>query len=387
MKQAVILAGGVGSRLGELVGNMPKPLLTVGDRPFLDHLVQEISRWGFERILILGGYHGDMIAALYDGITFNHVDISVVLEDEPLGTGGALVHALEYLDDYFMLFNGDSWIDYNLVDMMDLEPEGVHMLGRFSNTASRHETLEINKTSVKAMNPRGQFEHGFINAGVYAVNKEMISDFLPGDRKISFEDDVLPVIISDNKASVSFVTQRTYFIDIGIPDDYARAQTEIPAHRTRPALFIDRDNTLTYDREGYTHHPKDMEFKPGAIELIKHANNMGYYVFVVTNQGGVTKGEYAEHYVLDFHREMQYNLRKHGAHIDALEYEIGLDSPRRKPQPGMLLDLIQSWPIDLDKSIMIGDKAADAEAGFAAGIVGHQYIDGDIYEMFGEYIR
>ena len=77
---------------------------------------------------------------------------------------------------------------------------------------------------------------------------------------------------------------------------------------------------------------------------------------------------------------------EHSAHLDAVEYDIGLDSPRRKPQPGMLLDLMRDWPIDIGKSIMIGDKEADAQVGYNAGIVGHQYLSGNIFELFGEYI-
>jgi len=388
LKQAVILCGGQGTRLGELTEDVPKPLLEVGDRPFLDHLIQEITRWGFERILLLGGYQGEMLKAMYDGVTFNHTSCQVVLESQPLGTGGALVNAEEHLDDHFMLFNGDSWIDYDLTELMSKKPLGIHMIGRYSSNAQRHETLDINKDRIKDILERGKQSKGFINSGVYVINKDIIPvNPLHPVESFSFEHDLIPIIVRRGMVTASIANSSTFFIDIGIPEDYERAQIEVMKHRTRPALFIDRDNTLTYDREGYTHHPDDMEFKPGAIEMIKHANHMGYYVFVVTNQGGVTKGQYEEHYILEFHRKMQYTLAEHGAHIDALEYEIELDSRRRKPRPGMLEDLIEAWPVDLGRSIMIGDKEADAEAGFRAGIVGLQWVGGDLFEMFEEYIR
>ena len=386
MKQAVILCGGRGTRLGNLTTDTAKPLLPVAGKPFLDHLLQEVTRWGFERVLMLAGYHGDILSEMYHGKTFNHARCEVVVETDARGTLGALVNAHQHLDDYFMLFNGDSWIDYDLTDMTTMRPERIHMLGRYTQDASRHETLETHEGMVAHIHKRGINNSGVINSGVYVINKKTVTMFLQNDMEMSLENGLIPAIIQHGNVTVSLAELGTFFIDIGIPQDYERAQTDIVLHRTRPALFIDRDNTLTYDRAGYTHHPDDMEFKPGAVELIQQANRAGYYVFVITNQGGVTKGVYQEHYVLEFHRKMQYNLGQQGAHIDALEYEIGLDSERRKPRPGMLLDIMASWPVDLDRSIMIGDKDSDREAGFNAGITGYKCDGTDLFEAFGKYI-
>ena len=382
MRQAVILCGGQGTRLGDLTTETPKPLLPVGDRPFIEHLIQEVTRYGFDDIILLTGHLGEQFES-YDGTTINRATIRVSREPEPLNTWGGVALAHDLLDDYFLLLNGDSWLDYDLTHLRNMEPDGIHMIGRYVKQADRYETLNINKSSVKQIVPRGDAAHGFINSGVYVVNKVVATDILPDAR--SLEQEVLPHLADIFTLTVETCQSSTFFIDIGIPDDYERAQVAVMQQRTRPALFIDRDNTLTVD-EGYTHHPDDMEFKDGAIDLIKYANHMGYYVFVVTNQGGVTKGKYEEHYILDFHRKMQYTLMEHSAHLDAVEYEIGLDSPRRKPQPGMLLDLMRDWPIDMGKSIMIGDKEADAQVGYNAGIVGHQYLSGNIFELFGEYI-
>jgi D,D-heptose 1,7-bisphosphate phosphatase len=382
LKQAVILCGGAGTRLGSLTADTPKPLLPVGDRPFLEHLMQEVTRYGFQEILLLTGHLGEQFDH-YQGATINHAKITVMREDIPLGTWGGVIAARDLLDDVFLLMNGDSWLDYDLTHLHNIKPDGIHMIGRYVKQADRYETLNINKEYVKEIIPRGEAKGGFINSGIYVVNKDVIGKNEAD--KVGLEHDILPILADAGRLTVETCQNTTFFIDIGVPEDYANAQISIMQQRQRPALFIDRDNTLTVDH-GYTHHPDDMVFKDGAIDLIHYANHLGYYVFVVTNQGGVTKGEYDEHYVLDFHRKMQYTLVNHNAHLDALTYEIGLDSPRRKPQPGMITDLMKDWPVDIGRSIMIGDKVTDVEAGQNAGIVSHLYISGNIFELFKDYL-
>lgn len=384
IRQAVILCGGAGTRLGNLTKDTPKPMLPVGGRPFIEHLMQEVTRYGISEIILLTGYLGEQFDQ-YDGTTINHACVRVCRETEPLGTWGGVVAAKDLLEPWFLLMNGDSWLDYNLTHMLTQHPSGIHMLGRFVKNADRYETLNINRNQVNQIIPRGEAEHGFINSGIYAVNRIQVEHSSLGPS--SLEKDVLPGLACTGRLTVDTCQSSTYFIDIGVPADYDAAQYTMVEQRTKPALFVDRDNCLTYDHLGYTHHPRDMQFKPGAAELIKHANQNGWYVFVVTNQGGVTKGQYAEHYVLDFHRKMQYNLANNHSYIDALEYEIALDSNRRKPGPGMIKDLMSEWMIDVGPSFMIGDKVSDAEAGINAGIAGYQIDDqADLLEQFGEYI-
>ena len=145
----------------------------------------------------------------------------------------------------------------------------------------------------------------------------------------------------------------------------------------RPAVFLDRDGTLNYDT-GYVHRVADFRWLPGAVNAIRQLNDGGYYVFVVTNQAGVARGRYDEAAVNDLHRWMNEDLRAAGAYIDDIRYcphhpQASITAYRaacacRKPAPGMLLDLMNCWPVVRQGSIMIGDKESDAAAGRAAGI-------------------
>ena len=147
--------------------------------------------------------------------------------------------------------------------------------------------------------------------------------------------------------------------------------------RWRPAVFLDRDGTLNHDT-GYVHRIADFRWLPGAVNAIRRLNDGGYYVFVVTNQSGVARGIYDEAAVNELHGWMNEELRAAGAHIDDIRYcphhpQAGIAAYRtacscRKPAAGMLLDLMNCWPVIRQGSIMIGDKESDAAAGRTAGI-------------------
>ena len=155
----------------------------------------------------------------------------------------------------------------------------------------------------------------------------------------------------------------------------------------KPAVFFDRDGVLNEDN-GYVFEINQLKWIDGAREAIKVANRAGYFAFVVTNQSGVARGFYEETHVEALHRWMEDDLAKIGAHIDAFEYcpyhpEAVIEryrqvSPRRKPAPGMINDLLERFPVDVSRSILIGDKPTDLEAAQAAGIKGYLFRGHDL---------
>jgi len=155
----------------------------------------------------------------------------------------------------------------------------------------------------------------------------------------------------------------------------------------RPAVFFDRDGVLNRD-VGYLHRPEEFEWLEGAKTAIRHCNDAGYFVFVVTNQAGVARGYYDESDVEKLHSWMRAELAPQGAHIDAFEYcphhldgvrpEYRRACRRRKPAPGMILDLLANWPVDKQASFLIGNTQSDLDAAAAAGIPGHLYQGGDL---------
>ncbi len=163
----------------------------------------------------------------------------------------------------------------------------------------------------------------------------------------------------------------------------------------RPAVFLDRDGVLNVD-SGYVHRVEDFAWVDGALEAIRRFNELGYWVFVVTNQSGVARGYYDEAAVDRLHRWMAKEAGRTGARIDDFRYcphhpEGSLAAYARacacrKPAAGMLHDLMSAWPVDREHSLMIGDKASDMEAARQAGIAGHLFGGGDLGRFVGELL-
>jgi D-glycero-D-manno-heptose 1,7-bisphosphate phosphatase len=160
------------------------------------------------------------------------------------------------------------------------------------------------------------------------------------------------------------------------------------AHR-RPAAFLDRDGVLNLDT-GFVHHQDHFVWVDDAKEAVKRLNDLGFLVFVVTNQSGVARGLYKEEAVLALHAWMQDEFRAAGAHIDGFHYcphhpegiREGLRKVChcRKPQPGMLLQAMESWPVDTSRSFLIGDRDSDIEAAEAAGVRGFLFTGGSLLD-------
>jgi len=164
----------------------------------------------------------------------------------------------------------------------------------------------------------------------------------------------------------------------------------------RPAVFFDRDGVLNVDT-GYAHRPEDLYWINGAINAVRAVNNAGWYAFVVTNQAGVGRGHYGEKDVDIFHRHMEVELAKQGAHIDEFIYcpfhpdaklaAYRKDSPLRKPNPGMILDILARWPVDPSKSFLVGDRDSDLEAAAAASIDAYLYSGGDLHALVAPALK
>lgn len=393
--QAVILCGGLGSRLGDLTADTPKPLLPVAGEPFLLALVREITRYGVKRFLLLAAYRSDQIerfAREASAALGQDIVIDVAIEPDRAGTGGALFHAREALDEVFFLFNGDTLLDtplHRLAQLLD-DPEAVGALAlRRLPEAGRYGVTTLDGDRVTRFGAKGSGPGPvLINGGVAAFRKTFV-DHLTANG--SFEADALPGLAEAGRLRGLAVDG--YFLDIGVPEDFARAQTEIPAFQRRPALFLDRDGVLNLDH-GHVGSVDRFDWVEGAREAVALANARGYYVFIVTNQAGIGKGLYT----LEDYRAVMDHLREGvveaGGWIDDVRFcpdhpEAVIEAHRRvsdwrKPAPGMLLDLIARWPVDVENSLMVGDNVSDMEAARAAGVRSVLFSGGRLDDLVRE---
>jgi D-glycero-D-manno-heptose 1,7-bisphosphate phosphatase len=155
----------------------------------------------------------------------------------------------------------------------------------------------------------------------------------------------------------------------------------------RPAAFLDRDGVLNVDH-GYVHRWSDWDWMSGAREAVKLLNDAGWWVFIVTNQSGIARGMYTEADMHALHEAVTRDLATIGAHIDAIRWcphhrdgvvpSLAVACECRKPRPGMLQALLTDWPVERERSFLIGDKQRDLDAAAAVGIPGHLYTEGDL---------
>jgi D,D-heptose 1,7-bisphosphate phosphatase len=396
LKQAVILVGGLGTRLGERTRLVPKPLLEVAGRPFLDFILDELSRYPtIQEILLLAGHQAGQVVERYEGRRWRGATVSVVSEPAPFGTGGALKHALSRLESRFLLLNGDSFFDFNMLDLAvetTAASATVHVALKRDHSGDRYGRVLLEGELIKTFLPAGSQPNGPINSGVYYVDRDVLGliDQVP----CSLEQVIFPRLAE--QARLRATLYDGFFIDIGVPADFERAQSELPERVRRPAVFFDRDGVLNVDK-AYVHKVDDFEWIPGAREAIKLCNDRGYLTFVVTNQAGVARGYYGTEQVEQLHGWMNRDLAEIGAHIDEFQYcpyyEEGVveqwrrPSGRRKPAPGMILDCLDGWPVRKESSFLVGDKLHDLEAAGAAGIPGHLFEGGNLASLIRPLLR
>ncbi len=384
VKQAAILIGGKGTRLGDAVRSTPKPLLEVCGRPFVEHIMLNLRRFGFEDFIMLAGYQSEVVREKYgtNSVFAKELQatIRVIEEPSPMGTAGALKCALEHLQDEFLLLNGDSIFDFNYLDLCNCIYEGevADWLCRVAllpvENATRYGFVDLEGSRINAFREKpSEPESGLVNSGVYWMKSEILQYI--EETPCSLEQQVFPKLVAEGRM-IGRIYQG-FFIDIGIPDDLQTARDHLYEKMRKPAAFLDRDGTLNHD-DGYTHRIDEFRWIDGAKAAIKTLNDAGYLVFVVTNQAGIARGFYNATAVEALHDWMQSELACVGAHIDDIRYcphhpegtvtALAIVCDCRKPRPGMLASLIEQWHPEMSGSFMLGDSDKDVTAGTAVGL-------------------
>jgi D-glycero-alpha-D-manno-heptose 1-phosphate guanylyltransferase len=230
VKQAIVLAGGFGTRLRSVVSDVPKPMATVAGRPFLELLLANLARNGFEKIVLSVGYLSDAISAHF-GSHYCGIPLVYAVESTPLGTGGAIRAALAVCSgEHVYVFNGDTYLglDTAATDRLWAQRHCPVIVAMRVDDTARYGKLETDADGriLRFLEKDASGGPGLINAGCYVLPTAIVEEF-PGAERFSFETDYLRDAVT-RREFIGFTTDAE-FIDIGTPEDYARAQTLLGA--------------------------------------------------------------------------------------------------------------------------------------------------------------
>lgn len=364
-KQAVILAGGLGTRLRPLSNSIPKPLVPFHGKPFLDYLLEQLKQQGFERVLLLTGYKAEQIEKHVGDGSRMGLDVRCLATPVEDDTGARIKKARIHLDNVFFLMYCDNYLPFDFESMwQQFDSSGllaqIAVYGnRDGHTRDNVKVVDgaiaIYDKSRKSPNLSG------VDVGFSLLNKSVL-DLVP-DGNVNFEAHVYPVL-AEQKQLGAYATDHRYY-SVG---DFARLPETVDFLKFHTAILLDRDGVLNVKapRAQYVTSPEEFIWIDGSLEALALLSKAGFRVGIITNQAGIARGMMTEQELKHVHGKMLYDIQCAGGHVDAIyhcphHWDEGCTC--RKPEPGMLFQAQRGMRIDLSKAWFVGDDERDVEAG------------------------
>jgi histidinol-phosphate phosphatase family protein len=423
MKQAIILAGGKGTRLKDRLGDLPKPMIPIAGKPLLEHQVELGRQHGFTDFVFFVHHRADLIEAHFGNGSQWGVRIRYMHEQEPLGTAGAVLAGFEQLADRFIVLYGDTMVNVDLTRLWQThEQSGADgtLLLHPNNHPLDSDLVELDaKARVVAFHNRphsaGVWQQNLVNAGLYVLEKRALEPFLENARRgelhepptsnphagsgtrvtrpsgvLDFGKDLFPAMLQRGAFLLGYNSPE-FIKDIGTPERYDRVCAQYDSGviqrsslaTPQRAVFLDRDGTLIEEVSelGLT-SPDQVRLLPGAAEAVHRLNEAGWRVVLVTNQPVIAKGLCSESELQVIHNKLETLLGIEHAFLDRIYFcphhpkkgfagerpELKIECECRKPKTGMIQQAVRDLNIDLAQSWLIGDTTTDVQTAKNAGV-------------------
>jgi D,D-heptose 1,7-bisphosphate phosphatase len=364
--QAVILCGGEGTRLGKITKQIPKPLIKINKKSFIDYQINHLKKFGFKKFLLLCKYKSKKFIYKYK----NKKNIKIVVEKTKMNTGGALIKSIKKLDNNFLIYNGDTFADFNFnffIENLKKSKVKNSIAVKYETAANRYDKVKFNNKSNLIEKIDKNINSNFIFSGFALLNRNSLRNIKV--KKITFEKLILNNLIK-NKNLIGFkIIKNVNFIDIGVKSDLKKSSKILNNYKNKKVVFFDRDGTINKDTK-YLHKKKDFVWNRSFFKTINFLNSKNILSIVITNQSGVGRGYYSEKDVLKLHNWMNEVLMHKNSFIDDFFYAPYHDNSKkfifskkdqnmRKPNTGMIIKAKKKWGLNLMKSIIIGDSYVD----------------------------
>ncbi|AOT70577.1 HAD-IIIA family hydrolase [Geosporobacter ferrireducens] len=390
--KAIILAGGKGTRLGSK--DVPKPMRLIGGKSLLEIQINILKKYDICDIVLITGYMSSYIENYFGDGSNLGVNISYFIEKEPLGTTGGIKAIEKQLREDFFVIYGDVIFDIDLDNLKKFHAEKnseCTLVLHPNDHPDDSDLVEIDSNNriinfYPKYRNKNNYYRNLVNAAIYIFSPSILQ-YIESGKKSDFGKDIFPFIF-DKLKMFGYITAE-YIKDIGTPyrlqkvtEDYLSGKIErMNMINKRKAVFLDRDGVINVEKNIIC-RSDDFELLPLVVEAIKLINDTEYLVVVVTNQPGIAKNMCSIGELQIIHNKMEYLLGKMNAKIDAIYYcphhpDIGFKEENRKykikcscrkPEPGMILQAVKDFNIDLNSSFIIGDSYRDIECGKRIGL-------------------
>ena len=421
MRQAVILAGGKGTRLQERLQGLPKPLVSVFGIPLLERQILSLKEYGFTNIIILVNHKAIDIVSFCEQKDFWGIKIQCINDGEtPRGTAGALLSIMSSLDEDFLVVYGDTLfnVDFNrFVQFYNESQDIAAALFLHPNDHPADSDLVEVDDEFRIVNfhsyphPEGKYLPNLVNAALYILNKSSIKQWESYEGAIDFAKELFPKMLQSGFYLKGYLSPE-YIKDAGTPKRLDKVEYDLSIGKVeraslkyqQKAVFIDRDGTLNIE-DGYITKPNQLILYEGVGDAILKLNKFEWRTILVTNQPVIARGDCSKEMLNEIHWKLESNIAASGAFIDKIYYcphhpdkgfqneikELKIICPCRKPNVGMLQKAVSEYNIDILNSWLIGDSTADLGAAYNQGIssilveTGHAGLD-DKYPYTPDFV-
>jgi D,D-heptose 1,7-bisphosphate phosphatase len=409
MRQAVLLAGGAGTRLRDRLEGRPKPLIDIDGEPLLGRQLALLRKYEIGNVVLLVNHGADQIRAYCEANRNFGLKIDFIDDGKPLGTAGAVLASLDALADAFLVIYGDTLLNVHLGRMWRFHDDSGADATLFLHPNNHPQDSDLVETDrdewITAFHPYphppGSLFPNLVNAGLYVIDRAALEPWRRFAAPSDLAKQLFPAMIAKSHRLKGYRSFE-YIKDIGTPKRLDEALVQLRSGVVeraslalrQKAVYVDRDGTLNRN-QGYVRTPDEMHLFDGVPDAVRRLNDAEYRVVVVTNQPVVARGECTFDQLQGIHAKMEALLSGRGASVDRVMFcphhpdrgfpgeiaELKVVCECRKPETAMIRDAAAMLNIDDRRSWMIGDSTADMLAAARAGVrsilvrTGHAGLD------------
>lgn len=398
VRQAVILAGGKGTRLHERLGDLPKPLIDLCGIPLLERQIQLLKRYGYEHVLILVSYKAEKIIEFCESHDNWGLQISCIDDGKPRGTAGAVLQVFDQLQDEFLVVYGDTMLEVDLSRFQTVhqqDPTSAATLFLHPNDHPHDSDLvELDDSGVVTgfypyPHAEDRYLPNLVNAALYLVRKSALKTWQAHSHEMfDFGKQLFPMMIAHGLTLRGYDSPE-YIKDCGTPQRIDKVSADFLSGKIsrsalshpQAAVFLDRDGTINCEVD-HINQVDTFELLPGVEQAIRRLNLSEYRTCVVTNQPVIARGECTPDGLHNIHNKLETLLGRQGAFVDRIYFcphhpdkgfagevpELKIDCNCRKPGTGMIEQAVTELNIQPKRSWMIGDTTTDLETARLAGL-------------------